>query len=215
MQLTINGQEHQFIDIKTFREAHHLPESFGMGLFETKDYVDLANIEKAGGAMNQLREQVLDSVPEQLVIPQLMDCLTDLSEQFDKQLVGINPQVNPKQVEIDYAVSGFHDVCQAIGFEIIRAHMQKLPMPSFHSVYMTWLNNTVRLSFPPRTYQYHDTQWQVQVINTAYGRIGLYVTIDENEIICVQDTRYACPAEGYMFTLLNDIADKMTSALHL
>lgn len=213
MKLLINDQEHTLIELKTFREAHQLPESFGVECFENKDYTGLASIEKAGTVMNRLRDNVLRAIPQTITMVDLMGFMTDLGDTFRAELSAINDQVNLKDVEIDYAVSGFQDVCQAFGFEIIRATTQKHPLIPFVAIYMNWLNDSVRLSYPAQDYEHNSTTWQVQIINTAYGRSGLFITI-KDKTIAVHDARLACPAEGYMFTLLSDIASKVTSAMN-
>ena len=212
MNLIIDGQDQGLVDIKPFRQQYGLSNAFSISAFEHKDYTDLANIENAGNEMNQLRDTMLNQIPEKLNLQNLLSFVSTFSDRFQIELYAINDSVNLKDVEIDYAVSGFYDVCHALAYALIRSHTQKQPNLPFIVIYMQWLNDSVRLSQDVHDYVHDDENWKIQVINTAYGRIGMKIT-SVNEVVYVRDSKLACPAEGFMYTLFTDIAQKITLAM--
>ena len=212
MKLIIDGQEQELVDIKSFRQQYELSDAFSISTFEHKDYVGLASIENAGHEMNQLRDTMLNQIPINLELQDLLSFVSTYSDRFRTELYAINDSVNLKDVEIDYAVSGLYDVCQALVYALIRSHTQKQPVLPFTAIYMQWLNDSVRLSQATHDYKNGSEDWKIQMINTAYGRIGMKVMTGPEDIY-VRDSQLACPAEGFMYTLFNDIAQKIISAI--
>ena len=65
MQLQIEGQVHRFTPIKNFREMFDLPLTFGIPMFDSKNFTGLGQIESAGAAeLNVVRQAVLDAIPD-------------------------------------------------------------------------------------------------------------------------------------------------------
>lgn len=209
ISLTLHGQAHAFTPIREYRLLYGLPPEFGVSTFEPKDYSGLASIEQAGAALNQVRDAVLEYVAQMGAQPcaptTLLNVLPRLTEFFRQQLYAINDQVQLKDVEIDYAVSGFDDVNQRLLYAMIQADAAKSPLAEFEVIYRAWLDDTVRLSSTVHRYEHRGEAWQVQIINHAYGRMGLLVRRGD-ELDYVYDSALACPAEGYMMRLLADVA---------
>lgn len=205
MLLHLDDQSHPLIPIKSFREAHMLPTDFGVATFEPKDYTGLGSVDTAGQELNQLRQLILDSVPATLTITDLMSFFDALSETFRTGLYNINTSVGLREAEVEFAVAGFTDVNQALMYALVRSQAANQPPPDFDAIYAEWLQSTVRLSQHPHAYAHEDETWQAQMINHAYGRIGLKITTPD-AVHYVHDTTYACPAEGYMRQLLNSLA---------
>ena len=63
----------------------------------------------------------------------------------------------------------------------------------------------MRLSQNIFSYIHNDDIWHIQTVNYAYGRLGLRIEADA--VSYVQDMIYACPAHGYMLTLLRDLSE--------
>ncbi|MBC8099683.1 MAG: hypothetical protein H7Y11_09590, partial [Armatimonadetes bacterium] len=114
--------------------------------------------------------------------------------------------------ELDYAVAGFEDMCQAMGYALMRAHALKQPPPSFDGVYAAWLASSIRLSHQVYPYRHHNEDWQVQILNNAYGRCGLMVRT-VNNVACLHDAVYACPVEHMMGKLLQQVAERVSLAV--
>ncbi len=212
MQLIIDSTMRDFVPIKAFRQAHQLPETFGVATFEPKDYTGLAQIDTAGNDMKDVRDAVLKAIPAHLTLPDLLEFVHTLTQLFRTQIYAINDHVNLKDVEIDFAVAGFSDVCQAYLYDRIRAHSGKTTPQSFSAFYGTWLNDSVRVSQQTHIYTHENAVWSVYVINHAYGRVGLRVHINETTHY-IADSTLACPAEGYMFTLLKEVCNTLDEAL--
>jgi hypothetical protein len=202
MELVINLQS--FMPIKTFRAQHGLPASFGVGMFEPKDYTGLGRIDRAGAELNLVRQAVLDALPAQMPLAGWLDFLPALADLLEKELNKINPQVGLKQVEIDYAVAGFRDMCQLLLYGMIRAQSAGEAPPDFRRVYYDWLSSTIRISSAVHHYIHQGAIWAVQIIHHAYGRTGLVIWTDD-ETYYVQDNALGCPAEGFMAALLQDV----------
>lgn len=209
----VEGESHDFTDLKPFREAHHLPSDFGVATFEPKDYTNLARIDTAGGDLNDLREAVLASVPSAVILGDLFTVTNALTDRFRDELTRINPRVNLKQVELDFAVAGFGDVCQAFLYDRLRARSGNDTPQPFITVYRHWLDDTVRVSQRVHEYTHQGATWHVQIINTAYGRLGMRIRMGDDDAVYVRDASLACPAEGFMLTLLTDVAARLDTAL--
>jgi hypothetical protein len=194
MQLLIDGEHREFIPIKIFRDAYDLPDGFGVAFFEPKDYTGLGSIEQKGAALNDLRQQVLESIPAQLSPQQWLNFLPTLQKTFRRHLMLAGTGL--RESEIEFAVAGLANVCQAIIYARLR-----VDTPAFDEIYADWLQNTVRLSQT----RYPYGSWQVQIVTHAFGRVGMVIQA-ENDMYYVLDNRLACPAESFMRDLLREIA---------
>jgi hypothetical protein len=114
------------VPIKAYRALHGLPTSFGIAHFEPKDYTDLARIDHAaaGAALNDLRRLTLaqaqafaDKRPQ---VSAWVSAVDDLARMFAKELERINAVVGLRPNELDFAISGFYDVCKAWSFALLR-----------------------------------------------------------------------------------------------
>lgn len=211
MQLLIENELRTFIPIKNFRATHGLPDDFGIGLFEPKDYTGLGRIDRAGAELNEIRPIILDAIPTRMTLQGWLGFLPDLSTLFQNKLDEMNPQVGLKSDEIEFAVSGFSDVCHALVYGMIRAQSAGQPFPTFEQVYGDWLNTTVKVSGTVHSYLHISAVWPVQIVNTAFGRTGLIIWTDSITYY-VEDNSLACPAEGFMFGLLNEVATRIITA---
>ena len=210
MQFTIEGIRYDLIPIKEFRAAHQLPSTFNVAMFEAKDYSGLGRIDEAGAALNQLRTTVIAALPERLLPLNWLSVLPDITRLFEAQLYQINDQIGLRDVEIEFAVAGFNDALQAYAYAFVYAITTRTPAPNFYSVYNEWLNGTIKVYAQEHSYLLDDASCTVQVIAHAYGRIGLL--IHAARTYAVYDPMLACPAEGFMTTLLTDIAAQMRQA---
>lgn len=212
MKLKIDGVEQILIPIKEFREDYDLADKFGIVQFEPKDYEGLGSLDNAGVQMNQLRLNVLNSVPDSIQIQMVMSLIDQLQITFQNELYAINDAVSLRDVEVEFAVAGFGDVLRSMIYQTMLFINDKQDMPSFWAVYGDWLNNSVRISTQVHQYKYQSEIWEIQIINHVYGRVGLQVTIGD-KVIYLMDSVYVCPAEGFMVNLLKDISDKIRIAL--
>lgn len=211
MQLLIDNEVRTFIPIKDFRKQYKVSYEFGVALFEPKDYSGLGRVDHAGAELNELRQVILESIPTSMTLQGWLDFLPHLTQLFQNKLNQINPDVGLKDVEIDHAVAGFTDVCHALVYAMIRARSTGSPLPTFQQVYAQWLNNSVKVSGAVHSYINNGEVWAVQVVNHAYGRAGLIVWT-ENATHYVYDNVLSCPVEGFMFTLLKEVAAHIQAA---
>lgn len=206
MRLILDGRVQSFGSLRAFCAEYTLPASFGVAQFEPKDYTGLGSIERAGASLNQLRLTLIDSLPEVQPLAGWLAWLPQLQAAFRHQLEAINDHVGLRDEEIGFAVSGLADVCHAWVYALLRAQLSGQPAESFSAVYGDWLNGTVRISQTIHEFPYNDgTRWRVQVVTHAYGRAGLIVRTSSGTHY-LADSSLACPAEGFMFGLLAEIA---------
>ena len=211
MQLRFESQRHDLLDIREFRSAYGLSETFGVALFEPKDFTGLASIEHAGAELNIVRAAVLEAIPASIPLTNLMDFLPQLRDLFKNKLYEINDRVNLKDIEIDFAVNGFDMVNQQLLYSLVQGRKSG-QIPTFFQVYQTWLDESVRISQRIHEYIHNNTIWEIQIINYAYGRCGLVINTG-HDMYFVRDGMLACPAEGFMFNLLRDSANQIIEAV--
>lgn len=218
MQLRINNQNRTLIPIQTFRAQWGLPDSFQMVYFESKEWKGLGSLEGAGPALATVRQRMIQAVPSQVTISSLLSAVDDLSYIFRHELGAANVRIGLRSVEVDFAVSGFYDVLQAVAYrlaELYHTHRNDLTQLGhsfdFPNIYQTWLDNSVQVSTTTHTYKHNDTQFKVRIIYNIYGHIGLEVET-ANELHYVVDMSLACPASSYMYELCSQVAQALCRA---
>lgn len=207
MRLMIDGQPISFIPLRDFRAAHDLPPDFGVACFEPKDYAGLGSISSAGTALNSLRGALLDALPASLTPQGLLSLAAALTDRFRIELTRINPHVRLREAEIEFAVAGFGDVCNAYAYALLRDRAA-----SFEVVYRDWLAASARVFSGVHRYEHRGEQWRARVIAHAYGRFGLLIETPRGTF-AVYDPALACPAEGFMSALLSDVCAGLARAL--
>ncbi len=211
LHLMIDGISREFIPVKGFRAAHGLPPDFGAALFEPKDYTGLGRIDGANVALGTLRMIVLNAVRPALPLPSWLDEIDRLTALFESTLTAVNAEIGLREPEIGFAASGFADMLRAFAFAVLRAQTANQPLPTFESAYAEWLSSTARVSQTRHRYAHRDEDWSVQIVNHAYGRVGLIVAMPA-ESAYVHDSTLACPAERYMRGLLTEVCARLISA---
>jgi hypothetical protein len=221
MHLTIDGSPRQLIPIKDFRAVHNLPPEFGVAYFEPKDYDGLGRIDRAGSELNTVRAAMLDALPAMIPARHWLTFLPDYAHLFESQLYAINAQVGLKDVEIEFAVAGLSDVCQALAYALLRTDSPSLRSGEgagewgsrdfFHPIYTQWLDNSLKVFTQTYSYAHAAENWQIQIFAHAYGRAGLVVRRPDVTDY-VYDPALGCPAEGFMTALLGEIAARMLAA---
>lgn len=215
MYLTIEGESRSLIPIKDFRAAQGLPPDFGVAFFEPKDYDGLGRIDRAGLELNRVRAALLDALPQRMDKGGWLAFLPDYARLFEDQLYTINDHIGLKDVEIEFAVAGLSDVLHHLAYKMMLT--QFTPPPTnpnpalFREVYSEWLDNSLKVFSQIYRYEHQGQTWQVQIIAHAYGRAGLVIHAGD-ETFYVYDAALGCPAEGFMATLLSDIAARMLAA---
>jgi hypothetical protein len=212
MRLTIHGIPQQFTDIKTFREAHGLPDDFGVATFEPKDYNGLGRIDRAGSALNDVKHAALNAIPQQLALRAWLTYLPTVTAAFEAKLRTVNPRIGLRDIEVEFAVAGFQDLCSTLIFALMKAHTEAVPPPDFADIHAVWLDTTVRVLHTVYHYQHHNEDWQAQTVYHAYGRAGLIVQMP-TATHYLHDSALGCPAEGFMLTLFTQVAAKIAASI--
>jgi hypothetical protein len=70
----------------------------------------------------------------------------------------------------------------------------------------------MRISQTGHAYAHNGETWSVQIINNAYGRVGLVVETG-TVTYHVRDTALACPADGFMAQLLITLLSKLQTQI--
>ncbi len=213
MQLWIDGQLCAFIDIKDFRTAHNLPDTFGVAHFQPKDFFGLGRIDEGGRSLNHLREEVLADIPARLNADELLDFYDRLQFLFRLRLYEVNKDIGLSNDEVEFAVSGFGDMNHVVMYALLRAKATGEPPTAFKTLYHDWVAQSGRVSAQQYPYEHDGALWQVRVVSYIYGRCGLRVDVGPTTHY-LRDMVYVCPAEGFMAALLGDISARVTQALY-
>jgi hypothetical protein len=212
MLFPINNQLEKFIPIKEFRAAHELPTEFGVSLFTPKDYTDLGKIDGASAQLADVRRAVLAAVPTHQPVEGWLGCALALQMCFRRSLQSVNTKIGLRTSEIDFAASGFGDVCQAYVYETLSARMRATSPPDIAAVHMRWLQSSVRVLVPVFIYPFQQGRWMVKLLKHAYGRMGLIIDTAET-VHYVYDSELSCPAAGFMASLLGDVGERLLRAM--
>jgi hypothetical protein len=212
MWFTVHGQPRSFTPITIYRAEHQLPDTFGVALFQPKDYSALGSMEHSGKALQMLQTMMLDAIPNGTPSSGWTAFVVQLQMHFRTQLIQANTAIGLRPSEISYAVIGFNDVCQQVIHALLSARMRNMPPPTFDTVYTRWLNSTLAVS-----QNYFDTthggeSWRVHLVRHIYGRMGLVVHRPQDTDY-VYDPAISCPAEAYMGSLLRRVAERLTAAI--
>lgn len=213
MELFIDNEQRSLIEIKKFREEWNLPDSFSIDLYESKDFENTGKLEK-DTELEHLTQAVMEMVPDHITLNNMLTVIDRITLVFKQNFALINETINLKTVEIDFATAGFQDVLYNLYYKLLEARTQGKNDADFEKIYALWLNDSVRVTRNAHNYVYQDQTWQVQSINTIYGRVGLKVTTPDG-IYYVHDPKLACPAESYMYRLLKRVSAKIQTSIQL
>lgn len=217
MQAVVDGQSQTLIPLADFRAQLGLPDTFNMRYFEPKDW-DVGSMDRAGEQLAQMRQQVLETVPPAFNVGQLLVVVEQLVFAYRRELEAINARIKLRDVEVDFAVSGFSDVLHAVAYKLIqlayvhRGHIAE--MFQFEDIYQKWLDDSVRVGGNIFPYEHLGRMFNVQVIYNIYGRIGLRVMAGD-AVYYVADASLSCPAWGYMDTLCRHVSDLLVERLEV
>ena len=209
MQLLIEGQRQTFVPIHTFRQQWHLPDEFGLIQFETKDW-EVGRLDDSQQALVAIKQQMLAAVPSRLSQAELLSQVRQLAAIFRGALEMANDEIGLRDVEIDFAVDGFHNILHDMAYHLFGLSQQYPDATlleanfDFSTVYQTWLDASTRLLTTAYTYTHNGNRFDLRVIYTAYGRIGLQIKI-AGETYYVYDNSLACPAANYMGNLTKEV----------
>lgn len=208
MQFAVDGLLHDFDDLKIYRARHHLPDSFGMNVFDEKSYEGLGSIEHAGLELVALKQRLCADMPQLGTTQRWLLYLPTLSQQFREALEAMNHVVGLRDVEMDFAAAGFGDMCNRWVYALVYGDQTRGKSPRFEDIYRDWLMDSIRVSHVIYPYPHHQQVWKIRLISHVYGRMGLMIKRDESTDF-VYDSRYACPAEGYMLGLLRTVTEQI------
>lgn len=210
MDIIINHQRYTLTPIRQFRAEYQLPDDFGVGLFEPKDFTGMASIDGAGDALKTLRQTVLERLSSSK--PDLLN--SDFWEYdiglFYHTLKKVNDAIGLKDAEIDFAFSGYVDMLNTWFADYFRAKQTKTPPTPFDTLYDEWVANSGRRSERIHLYQYNGADWHIRILNNIYGRVGLQVDMPDKTVY-IHDPIYQCPAEGFMRHLLREVVQKLSA----
>lgn len=208
MRLLIHGQHHELTPIRIFRAHYHLPDSFGVAQFEPKDFSGLGRLDQSPGVLARIEAEVLAAVPVGCTPSQWVDDVGRIVAVFEQALWRVNDMIGLRPAELGFAVAGLQNVLDDYAYAAVRSELLHQALPSFESIYYTWLNESVRVSAKAHEYIHQGNTWQIQVITFAFGRIGLQVTTMQ-ETHYLLDMVYACPADGFMQAFASAIVNRL------
>lgn len=207
MKLRINGTYHELEPIADFRARYGLPNSFGVAYFEPKDEAGLGTMDNASTALQTLRQNLLQYVPESIPLMRIIPTVDYLTEQFHRALITANEDVGLRAAEIDFAVSGFRDIVHGAAYALLIHTREPDTYPyDFDTVYQEWVDASTRVSTQTHTYSHGARHFAIHVLNNPYGRVGLMVT-HQDITTYLSDPTLSCPAGSYMYQLTRQVAE--------
>jgi hypothetical protein len=174
-----------------------------------KDDTNLGHIDRAKIELQIVHQAVMGAVPTSPP-PSWIALALELQQVFHRQLSAINPKVGLKRTEIEYAVVGFGQVIQSFTHRTVAAFLKGKPVQSFETIYRDWLNDSLQGLLPGFYYTHKGQNWYIRILRHAYGRIGMMIQT-KNETHYVWDSELACPAEGFMYSLLRDVIERLVT----
>jgi hypothetical protein len=201
--------------LAAFRDQWHVPPEFRVALFSPKNWEGLGSIDRAGPALTQMKQNLLQAVPSQINVRFLREHAVALGGLFRNELQLANVQIGLREVEVDFAAAGFQDVMDAVALRLMRLGLSRPTAMDetfdFEAIYQHWLDDSARVFEQEFEYPHLGEVWQVQVVHYAYGRVGLQVTMPAQRVY-VLDAGLACPAAGYMHELCAEVAARLCQA---
>lgn len=210
IHLFIYGQTRALMPIDEFRAAYHLPESFGVSLFEPNAAAPTPLLPGADAALEDVTQGVLGLLafpPKDNTLATWLKTARVLVDFLQMRLKQVNHAVGLTDADMAFVVSTFREVCESAVWTMFRA--EPGDAPTFGSIYGDWLRNSVRVSPTVHVYDEAHARWGVQVISTVYGQVGLVVRMPDVEV--VSDTTRAHPAQAFIEALLRDVLTKILS----
>jgi hypothetical protein len=201
MQFVIDGVLCEFLPIGEFRAQHALPHDFGIGLFMRHGGQGRMD----NNALTRIKADMLQAVHP---THGWMALTLELQLLFRAKLLENRPFIGLSTSEINYAVVGLGQVCQAYVHAMYTARMSGQPAPPFDPVYNDWLNHTVQVARAVFTYPHKGKLWSIRPIKHAYGLMGMVVKTPDDTYY-VYDAGISCPAQHYMAVLLRDVTARM------
>ncbi len=218
MELTINGRHCKFVPLVDFRNQWHLPETFGIVYFEKKDW-PVGDLREARQPLSFVKQRVLEAVPLQVLPPELLLQIEQLTTIFRYELEQVNEDIGLREVEIDFAVDGFHNVLHDVAYRLLELNQvyrgdtgQIRAEFDFTGCYQAWLDAVTRVLTTSYSYTHNGVMFDVRIVYSAYGRVGLEVTVND-QVHYVLDSTLACPAINFMEVLCRQTAQALCEAL--
>jgi len=213
MQITIKQQTYPLTPLSTFRQQWQLPPEFSVTHFEPKNSSELGSIEGSGQAMLQMKDYLVQ-LAQRVIKPQdLLGSIDLLANLFRSQLQMINTEIGLRSVEVDFAVAGFEDVLRATVYHLYQLRVtypqdvaKIRQLFDFETVYQNWLAGSTHVSAKIYIYPHDNHTFQIQLLNDAYGRMGMQVRVSD-QTYYVMDTSLGCPAAKFMHGLCTAVAE--------
>ncbi len=195
-----------------YRQRHHLPETFGVAGLFPKDFNGLASTAASGAALKTLRAEVLAQTPAAVPDePALAAAVIALGKAFRAALQRANSSVGLTDEQLEFAVAGFIDVLEAWRMALARSRRGG-PPPQFAHVYQAFVAGSQMPASAWLAYSHAGEAWQVRATADVYGRNGLEVRRPDAPPETIADPVYRCPAEPFMASLLEAVAQRLLTA---
>ena len=204
--LTFAGQPRPLVAVETFRATHDLPERFGVALFESEaEKIAYHPIWSRQAILQALHEVLTTAVPAHIPLPQLNQLPQMLALIFQNELISRGGDTELLRDDVEQVATDLQNILEPAAYKLIELYYQNkqdktVVAEKFDmlAIYQEVLDSTVQLSTAVFDYPHQDEMWQVQLIYTVYGTLGLHITTAVDTHHYVADLAHAFPAHQFL-----------------
>ncbi len=206
LRLTFAGQPRPLVSLETFRAAHDLPETFGVALFESEaETIAYHPIWSRQAILQALHEVLTTAVPHRIPLPQLTQLPQMLALLFQNELIIRGGDTELLRDDVEQVGTDLQNILEPAAYKLIELYYQNgqdntavAEKFDMLAIYQEVLDSTVQLSTAVYEYPHQGEMWQVHLIYTVYGTLGLHITTAVDTHHYVADPIHAFPAHHFL-----------------
>lgn len=217
MQLTIDGRLHTLTPLSTFQAQHGLAESFGTVTFEP-DTIPYNPFWAEKAALHSLGQRVLQVVPNEIQLDELNQIPQQMALVLQAEIIAAAAASDVTLDDIELTVTDWRNAVESAVYKLIELsyrnkHNLAAVQEQFDmdAVYQEFIDSTVRVEADSHSYGPQGEPWDVRVIYTQFGAVGLAITTAAGTEY-VADGRQAFPAAAFIKQLALDVGRAIAQA---
>lgn len=199
MKLTINSQPYNLIPLPQFQAEHNLPATFGVAQFEQAQLPFNEFWARPGHKFTEIQTKLEQILPLNIHAGMVNRIPALLANVFRNELILKAEKTELLLEDIDLTVTDFQNILEQTAYKLIEldykyGHNKAKVRAAFEmpAIIQDVLDGSLLLSTEhPFTHQ--GEEWQVQVISTFLGPVGLWVQTPAGNF-AVEDRVGAFPA---------------------
>ncbi len=202
--VTLDGVWQPLGSLAAFRAAQGLPEDFGMAFFEPEGLV-YHGVWREVAVLERVRERLSTAVPHRLTLAQLPQMPQTLAQLFQNELIIQGSDFALMLDDVQQVATDLQNFLEPAAYKLVELYYQQGHAPTavgklfdMGAIYQAVLDSTVQLDTAV-SYQHHHESWDIHLIYTIYGPIGLQIQTPTTRYY-LQDRTRAFPALDFLAT---------------